>query len=686
MAVSFILQATIILTSLHELFCWTQTKNGRCVPLEPVFKYSQEDSPKDISAVIAIMTNKVNRELTRVTKIEVRQDDQSQSFPLGMVGEHLMIATVRRIDEYHQEEELCFHVKFEITDVDECKLPVSHPMASRCHYTVECVNTQGSYECRCPLGAHGLSGTGAGMGQCDGAVDTACCMEGTQMNRRDVQTCKAAFRCTTDKCPGDCVPEATCMNSKDGNTFTCRCRPPYIGDGHRCIGPEPTVWVSKLGSLITKNSPDSCAPSVHCGCTLPKVDHCHEVNCGANAYCVNTESRHQCICNTGFKLIEGLGCTTTKVPTLKLKGPIHITLHQCDSYEEFGVDIIDLNEESMSRNVEIEYSEPLGSCMRKIGGFHVNYTLQTPWAQVPFIRATRFVDVSDVDECSLSERILSQCPDCRPQCSPEASCSNTVGSYTCNCPPCMEGDGFISLCERYSSATAPHGYVAGTGCVDICAPVITLPEPFVFRVPKSYGLEGPLEHSLCQHNYEQELNSLLQQTNGKVLCTIGEACVNATDDNGLQIIDVTDKVTIGRAIALPSKNKDEYLFQVPYDVTDAVGNHAATTYRKVIVQVKTLDEVEQECRDKCNKGTLECPRYQCTEKYCQDCNCAQCPRTAAKEEKTCKDPVHVQPTAFGIRDFLRGYLHLLMWVVSTLAAVLTVLLLIYTYQQLSGKQ
>jgi len=74
------------------------------------------------------------------------------------------------------------------------------------------------------------------------------------------------------------------------------------------------------------------------------------------------------------------------------------------------------------------------------------------------------VTVEDVDECALDPASpQGTCPGCRPHCHQHAKCENRVGTYACKCPKCMSGDG-----------TTPAGYEGGTGCRDVCAPVITL--------------------------------------------------------------------------------------------------------------------------------------------------------------------------------------------------------------------
>jgi hypothetical protein len=54
-----------------------------------------------------------------------------------------------------------------------------------------------------------------------------------------------------------------------------------------------------------------------------------------------------------------------------------------------------------THTLQVEYSQPLGSCLHKLGEFHVNYTVQTNWTQPSFIRVQRRVIVDDIDECLL---------------------------------------------------------------------------------------------------------------------------------------------------------------------------------------------------------------------------------------------------------------------------------------------
>ena len=59
-----------------------------------------------------------------------------------------------------------------------------------------------------------------------------------------------------------------------------------------------------------------------------------------------------------------------------------------------------------------------------------------------------------------------------------------MGSYTCECPKCTTGDGFLPISGvKPNDSSSPVNYSGGNGCVDNCKPTIKLhgPNPKVFR-------------------------------------------------------------------------------------------------------------------------------------------------------------------------------------------------------------
>jgi hypothetical protein len=205
---------------------------------------------------------------------------------------------------------------------------------------------------------------------------------------------------------------------------------------------------------------------------------------------------------------EVYGCVDESPPLLRLKNDPDqdqiLRLKQGDDYKEYAVDIQDENAEEYLRSLKIAYSQPLPQgCLTKIGEFHVNYTVATPWTSPPYVQVTRRVIIEDIDECSINvQKFQETCPQLIPQCDVQsgATCVNTVGSYTCSCPKYTSGDGFLSGIE-FAAGAGPKGFHGGTSCRDTSKPVITLngPNPKIFRVAECGGISGMIGGK--QNNY-----------------------------------------------------------------------------------------------------------------------------------------------------------------------------------------
>lgn len=96
-----------------------------------------------------------------------------------------------------------------IADINECAENLDD-----CHPDADCINTIGSYQCRC---RPGFTGNGR---QC-------------QSPQMDVNECAQGRN--------NCSSNAICIDRPNG--FTCQCRPGFSGDGVTCDGGWSSVSI-----------------------------------------------------------------------------------------------------------------------------------------------------------------------------------------------------------------------------------------------------------------------------------------------------------------------------------------------------------------------------------------------------------------------------------------------------------
>jgi len=434
----------------------------KCERLQDTLTYTQEEAPRDLSSVLPVVVEKINRVLDGVVDVEVEWTGAELH---GRVGEHIIETTVTRltgsnssipksgdvrVDEFGREvTSRCFFVPFTILDTDECSLPPNHPMRHVCPPSSICINTDGSYDCSCPRLLESNDGDDRNPWEISfsSSVKTSCpSMPSTQgcctasAHSAEGKRCRKRFRCPIDPCNDptevgdekkihDCAPSATCIRAESPNSidhdskkqessssssvqlYTCQCPGGLMGNGKTCrpgidAPPQPKVMFDGFTptALTVKNN-------FYCGCTKPKVDACsgfppclgkHET-CTISA---STDNKPMCACRPGFVNHEQYGCVDVNPPTLKLRsdprGDQILRLKQGDEYREHMVDIVDDNAEDYIRSLKVSYSEPLPpGCMTGVGEFHVNYTVAMPWANPPYVRITRRVIIEDINECSI---------------------------------------------------------------------------------------------------------------------------------------------------------------------------------------------------------------------------------------------------------------------------------------------
>jgi len=425
------------------------------------------------------------------------------------------------------------------TDIDECTVG-----SDNCDMNGTCANTAGSFSCACNAG---FAGNGVTCDACPAgevqpsAGEAACvpCGAGTYDDGSEVcascSTCDAehyqtaACIATADTqcawCPevGNCSTTVTCTTADDavcascpagraqtapgqpctdidgcagnpcaagvsctdvpapGTGFTCgACPTGQWGDGETCTG--CTAVAVCAGSLSCTTADDSvcsaCAAGysqVSAGDDCTDVDECGlgTDNCDANATCTNTSGGFTCACNSGYEgdgtacsdidgcagtaCAVGVSCTDVAAPGTGF------TCGACPA-GQWG--------DGVTCTVCAAVANCAGTLSCTTAADSVCSACATGYGQ-----ASAGADCADVDECALGT----------DDCDANATCANSVGSFSCTCVAGYYGDGVtcpactaIGNCtsgltctnasDSQCSSCAP-GY-AEPGCTDIddCSP------------------------------------------------------------------------------------------------------------------------------------------------------------------------------------------------------------------------
>lgn len=168
-------------------------------------------------------------------------------------------------------------------DIDECNSNI-------CGNSAVCINTIGSYDCRCK---EGYAGNPFIMcSQVQGGV----CRDPENCQCKEDLLCPEGYTCQRGQCKNlcdkkKCGPKATCNN---GN---CICPSGYVGD------PSDVRTGCKIQGQC--NSDLDCYDSEICfqfSKSIRKcVDACEKIQCGPNALCIANNHRSSCICAPDYK-------------------------------------------------------------------------------------------------------------------------------------------------------------------------------------------------------------------------------------------------------------------------------------------------------------------------------------------------------------------------------------------------
>uniref|UniRef100_A0A8C9F173 Fibrillin 2 n=1 Tax=Pavo cristatus TaxID=9049 RepID=A0A8C9F173_PAVCR len=285
---------------------------------------------------------------------------------------------------------LTYHDLF--SDIDECE---RNPLLCRGGM---CVNTEGSFQCDCPVG-HELSPS---REECI-----------------DVNECSLSDNLCRN---GNCVNMV--------GTYQCSCNSGYQATADRQ------------------------------GCV--DIDECMIMNGGCDTHCTNSEGSYECSCSDGYALMPDVR-TCADIDECE-NNPDICDGGQCSNipgeyrclcYDGFMASMdmktcIDVNECDLNSNICM-----FGECENTKGSFicHCQLGYSVKKGTTGCTGKTNFQhichDMAIIFKSSCN--YLDECSNGTHQCSVNAQCVNTPGSYRCACAEGFTGDGFTcsDLCENY---------------------------------------------------------------------------------------------------------------------------------------------------------------------------------------------------------------------------------------------
>lgn len=288
----------------------------------------------------------------------------------------------------------------------------------------ECVNTGGSFSCRCSPGYSLL-----GNGRC-----------------ADVNECSAG----TDNCfvSVSRAQTAHCQNS-DGS-FTCTCPTGYSGDGvvactnrNECASTSSCSPHAMCNDTIGSFSCTCNAGYGGTGLVCSDIDECAGSPCERTAQCINLDGdsgRFNCVCLTGFETASG----GTVVPASDVGTVRCASINECQNTSACGGHAVCIDTTSsffcqcqsgFSAVDERECADidecgtascpQFSTCVNSVGGYGCTCnTGYSGWASPGDL-------CTNVNECAQADIL----------CSSDATCSDMPGSFSCSCNVGFAGNG-----------------------------------------------------------------------------------------------------------------------------------------------------------------------------------------------------------------------------------------------------
>ena len=355
----------------------------------------------------------------------------------------------------------------ECVDIDECDL---NPLEACPFEYAACINEFASWSCDCIDGFEMINsfndssiedGSGNGFDVGNGTIDTVCvdvdeCLD-TFACPDPHATCTnnvGSFECTCadgydevyigdqftgcvdmNECeviPGICPAHSTCINHQPPQSWECLCNDGYYGGG---------IW--RLG-IDGDSDGDMCFDIDECAAGI--------FECQENSSCVNTPGSYTCECDIGFDYFKIDGNTTC----LDIDECV-LFAHECDPNAvcmntagtyvcECGPGFMDLYGDGRICEDINECEE--NACDQLCTNMHGSFECSCyPGYEAVYNNEIDRIECIDINECLEYEGSGDEYEGSSDACLPNSICSNTDGSYVCECDPGYVGDGMITGCH-----------------------------------------------------------------------------------------------------------------------------------------------------------------------------------------------------------------------------------------------
>eukprot|EP00058_Branchiostoma_floridae_P006421 XP_002591909.1 hypothetical protein BRAFLDRAFT_99375 [Branchiostoma floridae] len=354
-------------------------------------------------------------------------------------------------------------------DEDECQRS-----PSPCHVNAACTNTDGSYTCACRDGFQGDGNTCTDINECAGSpchalatctntVGSFQCECGDGYQGDGITSCADENECLAT--PSPCPANTDCTNNV--GSYSCQCKTGFTGTPGNCIDTDECA-----ASPSPCQAPSTCinAPGTYtCACTAgyeyvdstcKDVDECATGthNCHQNADCANQVGTFSCTCRTGYvgdgrTCADEDECQRTPSPCsadrtcTNTEGSFTCTCRSgyrtdgdaCTDIDECSGNPTPCHQQATCQNTQGSFT---CSCNSPYEG---NGTHCTNDPNTNCVIASNGVTICTCNSGFIGNGYIcsddDECAKTPYPCHQQATCTNTLGSYTCRCNNPYQGDG-----------------------------------------------------------------------------------------------------------------------------------------------------------------------------------------------------------------------------------------------------